>query len=59
MTSIARVGRVGEHSRKDVRVGVGVVVFQLYRAVRADKQTDRQTDIHITILRTVEVEKLL
>jgi len=31
--SLARVGRVGEDTREDVRVGVGVVEFQLYTYV--------------------------
>jgi len=33
ITSIARVGRVGEDPREDVRVGVGVVEFQLKHSV--------------------------
>jgi len=33
ITSIARVGRVGEDPRADVRVGVGVVEFQLIARV--------------------------
>ena len=33
MTSIARVGRVGEDPREEVGVGVGVVECELYRGL--------------------------
>jgi len=40
MTLIARVGRVGEDLREDVRVGVGIVEFQLILTLHRFRRTD-------------------